>query len=81
MRFSAMPIDVAILVYPGFELMDASGPVSVFSTANFLLEQRKEAPAYRLSLVSATGGGVTSSSGVRVDTMRLSKRPPKSLSC
>lgn len=74
-----MPIEVAILVYPGFELLDASGPVSVFSTANFVLGQRNEDPAYAISLVSAKGGLVRSSSGVSVDTRRLSKAPLKDL--
>ncbi|WP_447765917.1 GlxA family transcriptional regulator [Sphingopyxis panaciterrae] len=77
--FPPMPIEVAILVYPGFELLDASGPVSVFSTANFVLGQLNEDPAYAISLVSAKGGLVRSSSGVSVDTRRLSKAPPKDL--
>ncbi len=74
-----MPIEVAILVYPGFELLDASGPVSVFSTANFVLEQRKKEPAYGVTIVSPMGGAVRSSSGVGVDTKPLSKRPPTKL--
>ena len=37
-----MLIEVAILVYPGFELLDASGPASVFGTANFVLVQRQK---------------------------------------
>ena len=77
--FPPMPIEVSILVYPGFELLDASGPVSVFSTTNFILGQRAEAPAYAIHMVSPTGGMVRSSSGVRVDTRPLSKTPPKNL--
>jgi putative intracellular protease/amidase len=30
---------IAILVYPGFELLDAAGPASVFAAANFALSQ------------------------------------------
>jgi transcriptional regulator GlxA family with amidase domain len=74
-----MPIEVAILVYPGFELLDASGPVSVFSTANFVLDQRKEDPLYGVSLVSPTGGAVRSSSGVSVNTKPLSRIPSRKL--
>jgi transcriptional regulator GlxA family with amidase domain len=74
-----MPLDVAILVYPGFELMDASGPVSVFSTANFILDQQEKDPAYEISIVSGAGGTVRSSSGVSVDTRPLSKMPPRTL--
>lgn len=74
-----MPMEVAILVYPGFELLDASGPVSVFSTANFVLDQRDEDPVYGISMVSPTGGAVCSSSGVSVVTKPLSKIPPRTL--
>ena len=74
-----MLIEIAILVYPGFELLDASGPASVFSTANFVLDQRKRDPAYRVSIVSPIGGAVRSSSGVSVDTKPLSKIPPRKL--
>jgi transcriptional regulator GlxA family with amidase domain len=74
-----MPIDVAILVYPGFELMDASGPVSVFSTANYILDKQDKDPAYEISMISGTGGAVRSSSGVSVDTKPLSKVPPRTL--
>jgi len=74
-----MPIEVAILVYPGFELLDASGPASVFSTANFVLDQRKQDPVYEISMVSPTGGAVRSSSGIGVQTKQLSKMPPRTL--
>jgi transcriptional regulator GlxA family with amidase domain len=77
--FPPRRIEVGILVYPGFELLDATGPVSVFNTANFILGQRAKAPAYGITMVSPTGGIVRSSSGVGVDTRRLSKEPPKNL--
>ncbi len=74
-----MPIAVHILVYPEFELLDATGPASVFSTANFILNRRERPTAYEVALVSASGGLVRSSSGVAVDTRPLSRTPPKSL--
>jgi transcriptional regulator GlxA family with amidase domain len=77
--FPPRRIEVSILVYPGFELLDATGPASVFNTANFILVQRAQAPAYGITIVSPTGGIVRSSSGVGVDTRRLSKEPPKNL--
>src|SRR5688572_23984364 len=77
--FPPRRIEVSILVYPGFELLDATGPASVFTTANFILGQRAKAPAYGITMVSPTGGIVRSSSGVGVDTQPLSKEPPKSL--
>lgn len=60
--------DVVFVVYPGFELLDVSGPASVFNGANRALEPRDKPPFYRISLVSAAGGLVASSSGVEVAT-------------
>jgi transcriptional regulator GlxA family with amidase domain len=77
--FPPRRIEVSILVYPGFELLDATGPASVFNTANFILGQRAKAPAYDITIVSPTGGIVRSSSGVGVDTRPLAKEPPKDL--
>jgi transcriptional regulator GlxA family with amidase domain len=74
-----MPIEVAFLVYPGFELLDSTGPTSVFSTANWVLEQRGKARAYDVSMVSTVGGTISSSSGVGVATKALSKIPPRNL--
>jgi transcriptional regulator GlxA family with amidase domain len=58
----------AIVVYPGFELLDASGPASVFNVANRTLVQRGASPFYKVALVSAEGGAVQSSSGVALET-------------
>jgi transcriptional regulator GlxA family with amidase domain len=77
--FPPMKIEVGLLVYPGFELLDASGPVSVFNTANYILGQRAKSPAYAITMVSPSGGIVRSSSGVGVDTRPLSTVPPKDL--
>jgi transcriptional regulator GlxA family with amidase domain len=55
------PRRVAILVFPDFQLLDATGPASVFEVANGF------APgAYDVSLVAAEPGPVRSSSGVVV---------------
>jgi transcriptional regulator GlxA family with amidase domain len=62
---------VAFVVYPGFELLDTSGPISVFTSANRALGLRDRPPFYAIDLVSATGGPVTSSSGVAVETQSL----------
>jgi transcriptional regulator GlxA family with amidase domain len=65
---------VAFVVYPGFEILDVSGPVSVFTGANRALGLREKPPLYAIDLVSAAGGPVTSSSGVTVETQRLKER-------
>jgi transcriptional regulator GlxA family with amidase domain len=77
--FPPMRIHVSVLVYPGFELLDATGPVAVFNTANYILGQRAKSPAYGITMVSPTGGIVRSSSGVGVDTRSLSTAPPRNL--
>lgn len=68
---------VAFVVYPGFELLDMSGPVSVFTSANRTRGLSDEPPFYAIDLVSPTGGPVTSSSGVTVETQSLEERARK----
>jgi len=77
--FPPMRIEVSMLVYPGFELLDATGPVAVFNTVNYILGQRAKSPAYGITMVSPTGGIVRSSSGVGIDTRALSMVPPRNL--
>lgn len=57
-----------MVVFPGFELLDLSGPASVFAAASELLER----PAYAVEAVSLEGGLVTSSAGIRVETRSTS---------
>jgi transcriptional regulator GlxA family with amidase domain len=58
-----VPRHVAFFVYPGFLLLDLSGPLEAFATANDL------APgSYRFSFMSIAGGEVESSSGLCVST-------------
>lgn len=59
---------IAFIVYPGFELLDVSGPASVFSGANRALCQRAKPAFYTIVLASAQGGAIESSSGVALDT-------------
>lgn len=65
----SMPIWV--LVFPGFQLLDACGPVQVFATANDEAAERGQPAPYRPRLVSLDGGSVASSSGVALHTQRL----------
>jgi transcriptional regulator GlxA family with amidase domain len=70
---------VAFVVYPGFELLDMSGPVSVFTSANRSLGLSEKPPYYAIDLVSATGGPVTSSSGIAVETQSLEEAARKAV--
>ena len=62
----AAAIDVWLLVFPGFLLLDATGPAQVFSTANDEAADAGLAPPYRIHLAASGGGAVASSSGVSV---------------
>ncbi|MPS26213.1 helix-turn-helix domain-containing protein [Pigmentiphaga sp.] len=57
---------IVFVVYPGFEILDVSGPGAVFSGANHALGG--EAPFYEIELLSGQGGPVASSSGIVVET-------------
>jgi len=63
---------VVFIVFPRFELLDVSGPASVFNSANRALGQHGKPPFYGVTLISAEGGAVESSSGIAVDTGAIS---------
>ena len=60
----APPIDIWILVYPDFLLLDATGPIQVFSSANDEARDAGLPLPYRIHLIAPGGGAVMSSSGV-----------------
>jgi transcriptional regulator GlxA family with amidase domain len=65
---AAMSRSVAVVVFPHFELLDLSGPLCAFTGATL------HGSPYAVSVVSAEGGSVTSSSGVSIDTAKPSAR-------
>lgn len=70
----APPIDVWLLVFPDFMLLDATGPIQVFSSANDEARDTGLPAPYRIHLISPGGGAVASSSGVSVLTQPLPRR-------
>src|SRR5690554_5822255 len=62
---------VIFIVYPGFELLDLSGPASVFNGANRALRMRGDPFFYEVVPASAHGGSVASSSGVSIETQAI----------
>jgi transcriptional regulator GlxA family with amidase domain len=68
--------NVAIVVYPGFELLDVSGPASVFNGANRALRQRGVSQFYNVGLFSVESGAVESSSGVALETRSIAELQP-----
>ena len=66
-----MPRTIGFLVYPDFQLLDATGPIATFEIA-----ARFSPGAYRLVFLSRDGGMVASSSGLTMATTSLAKAPP-----
>jgi transcriptional regulator GlxA family with amidase domain len=67
---------VAIVIYPGFELLDVSGPASVFNVANRALVQRGISAFYKVGLFAAQSGAVESSGGVTLGTRSIAELRP-----
>ncbi len=69
------PHRVALIVFDGFQLLDAAGPASVYGAANDALDYL----AYDVVIVSREGGAVRSSCGLAVESAALSAVEPASL--
>ncbi|MFF5306504.1 GlxA family transcriptional regulator [Streptomyces sp. NPDC013161] len=54
------PLTVTVLVFPGVRLLDVTGPIEVFASAN------EFGGRYRVRLVSEDGTGVITSAGTRI---------------
>lgn len=61
---------VAVIIFPGFQLLDAAGPTTAFEIA-----QRFRAGSYDLALLAPGGGEVVSSSGLRLSAEPLKEGP------
>jgi transcriptional regulator GlxA family with amidase domain len=59
-----MTLDVGVLIFPDFQLLDLSGPTAAFQLAGYALDHQP----YRVHVLSRTGGQVCSSAGVAVDS-------------
>ncbi len=68
------PIDIFLLVFPQFLLLDATGPIQVFSSANDDAIDAGLPSPYRIHLISQAGGAIASSAGVSVVTEPLPRR-------
>ncbi|MES1197098.1 MAG: GlxA family transcriptional regulator [Pseudomonadota bacterium] len=58
--------DVLIVLFPQFQILDATGPIAAFEIAT-----RFAGDVYRLRVASSTGGRVTASCGIAFDTEPL----------
>ena len=74
-RFSPDPVRVIeVLAFPAVQLLDVSGPVQVFASANEFVANAGGTPPYRLKLVTQGDQGVVSSAGVTLAAGPLSHR-------
>jgi transcriptional regulator GlxA family with amidase domain len=64
---------VDVLTYPAVQLLDVSGPVQVFASANDLVVNAGGTPPYLLKVVAQGGGGATASAGVTLAAGPLTK--------
>jgi len=64
------PHRVLLLVFPDFQLLDATGPADVFASVDEHLPPAAR-PAYRLEALSPAGGLVRSSTGLELATRAL----------
>src|SRR5215510_9464527 len=65
---------VEVLTFPAVQLLDVTGPLQVFASANDFVANAGGAPPYRLKLVTQGDQGVMSSSGVALAAAPLSQR-------
>jgi transcriptional regulator GlxA family with amidase domain len=73
-RFSPNLVRVIdVLIYPAVQLIDVTGPVQVFATANDLIAAAGGARAYELRVVAQGGKGATASAGVTLAAGPLSQ--------
>lgn len=61
---------IALVIFPGFQLLDAAGPIAAFEIA-----ERYRPASYDLALLAPGGGQVTSSSGVAFAAEPLADGP------
>jgi len=66
---------IVFLVYPGFSLLNLTGPASVFESANYVLRLNGKEPLYATEVISPTGGPVTTSGGITVHTQAPARMP------
>jgi transcriptional regulator GlxA family with amidase domain len=55
---------VEVLVYPAVQMLDVTGPLQVFASANDLVAESGGTPPYVLRVVASGGKGVTASAGL-----------------
>lgn len=68
----ALPRIIEVLAFPSVQLLDVTGPVQVFASANDFAAEAGATPPYELRIVAPGGQTVTASAGVTLATRPLS---------
>ena len=76
-QISPNPRRIEFLVFPDVQLLDVTGPLQVFASANRLAEDAGQSTPYALAVVSAFPGPIVSSAGLALLAEAL---PPADLS-
>ena len=63
---------VEVLAFPSVQLLDVTGPVQVFSSANTFMARAGDAPPYTIRIVAPGGGSVAATAGVTLAVEPLS---------
>lgn len=66
------PRIVEVLAFPAVQLLDVTGPVQVFASANDFAAEAGAMPPYELRIVAQCGQNITASAGVTLATLPLS---------
>ena len=64
---------MAILAYDHVQLLDVAGPLQTMASCNELLAELGEGPAYEAVVISRHGGPVTTSAGLPIVTLKLTR--------
>jgi transcriptional regulator GlxA family with amidase domain len=71
-RFSPKPSRaIEILAFPGVQVLDVTGPLQVFASANEYVAKSGGEPPYRLRVVAKDGGTIMSSAGLALASEAL----------
>ncbi|GEP11203.1 HTH-type transcriptional regulator CdhR [Methylobacterium gnaphalii] len=62
---------IEVLAFEGVQVLDVTGPLQVFASANEHLAKAQQEPAYRLRVVTKGGGAALTSSSLTLATERL----------
>ncbi len=62
---------VEVLTYPSVQLLDVTGPLQVFASANDLAVDAGQNPPYVLRVVSQVGESIATSAGLEISTVPL----------